>query len=90
MYELAQYAQTFLDEFRPRKRTPPPSPPPIETIPENDVCSKLKIDDRTRILLFRMINKSNEKSMRCENDIQKKRKNNDIVRLNSSQRTFFP
>ena len=40
MYELAQYAQTLLDEFRPRKRTPPPPPPiepPIEIIPENDV-----------------------------------------------------
>ncbi len=39
IYALAQYAQTFLDEFRPRKRTPPPPPipPPIEPNPENDV-----------------------------------------------------
>lgn len=43
MYELAQYAQSLLDEFRPRRRTPSPPPPPppieppIEIIPENDV-----------------------------------------------------
>lgn len=37
IYPLAQYAQTFLDEYRPRKRTPPIIPPPIEPNPENDV-----------------------------------------------------
>jgi hypothetical protein len=38
IYLLAQYAQTFLDEFRPRKRTPPQiQPPPPEPNPENDV-----------------------------------------------------
>jgi hypothetical protein len=40
IYLLAQYAQTFLDEFRPRKRSPPqiqPPPPPPEINPENDV-----------------------------------------------------
>ncbi|CAF2775368.1 unnamed protein product [Rotaria sp. Silwood2] len=35
IYSLAQYAQTFLDEFRPRKRTPPQIQSP-ETNPEND------------------------------------------------------
>ncbi len=43
LYEIATYAQTLLDEFRPRKRIPPPPPPPpieppIELNPENEVC----------------------------------------------------
>ena len=61
MYELAQYAQTLLDEFRPRKRTPPPIQPPIEILPENDVCSIIAKIDHCMSRLFRMINKSNEK-----------------------------
>ncbi|CAF0743751.1 unnamed protein product [Rotaria sordida] len=36
IYLLAQYAQTFLDEFRPRKRTPPQIQPLPEQNPEND------------------------------------------------------
>jgi hypothetical protein len=41
MYSLAQYAQAFLDEFRPRKRIPPQIQPPIEPNPENEVCSMM-------------------------------------------------
>ena len=40
IYALAQYAQTFLDEYRPRIRTPPPpiQPPVEQPNPENEVC----------------------------------------------------
>jgi hypothetical protein len=37
IYLLAQYAQTFLDEVRPKKRTPTQIQSPIEQNPENDV-----------------------------------------------------
>jgi hypothetical protein len=44
IFLLAQYAQTFLDEYRPKKRTPPQLQPSIEANPENDVSSILNIN----------------------------------------------
>jgi hypothetical protein len=43
IYLLAQYAQTFLDEFRSRKRTPPQIQPTIEPNPENDVSRIIEV-----------------------------------------------
>lgn len=45
IYLLAQYAQTFLDECRPIKRTLPQIQPPIEPNPENDVRYLIKLDN---------------------------------------------
>ena len=45
IYLLAQYAQTFLDECRPIKRTPPQIQLPIESNPENDVRYLIKSDN---------------------------------------------
>ncbi|CAF0823490.1 unnamed protein product [Adineta steineri] len=42
IYLLAQHAQIFLDEFRPRKRTPPHIPPVIEPNPENENDQKIE------------------------------------------------
>ncbi|CAF3396443.1 unnamed protein product [Rotaria sp. Silwood1] len=42
IYLLAQYAQTFLEEFRPRKRTPPQIQQSPEQNPENDEHQKIE------------------------------------------------
>ena len=38
VYELAQYAQTFLDEFRPWKKNQAQVQASLEPSSENDVC----------------------------------------------------